>query len=106
MGDHWPWEARELDPWDPFNETAFPKHRKGIWLLKTSIIRNYTAQETQWWGSPNYTEPHPLASFSTFRKAWDNLTANIDWQVLRGLHWIYGKQTYTVLSSNRFWSYC
>jgi hypothetical protein len=41
MGDHWPWEARELNPCEPFNETAFPKHRKGIWLLKTSIIRNY-----------------------------------------------------------------
>jgi hypothetical protein len=40
-GEHWPWEARELDPQEPFNETAFPKHRKGVWLLKTSIIRNY-----------------------------------------------------------------
>jgi hypothetical protein len=47
MGDHWPWEARELDPQEPFSETAFPKHRKGIWLLRTSIIGNYTAQETQ-----------------------------------------------------------
>jgi hypothetical protein len=42
MGDHWPWEARELDPQEPFNETAFPKHRKGVWLLKTSITRNYS----------------------------------------------------------------
>jgi hypothetical protein len=41
MGDHWPWEAREWDPWEPFNETAFPKHRKDIRLLKTSIIGNY-----------------------------------------------------------------
>jgi hypothetical protein len=41
MGDHWPVEARELDPWVPFNETAFPNHRKSIWLLKTSIIVNY-----------------------------------------------------------------
>jgi hypothetical protein len=47
LGDHWPWEARELHPQEPFNETAFPKHRKGVWLLKTSIIGNYTAQETQ-----------------------------------------------------------
>jgi hypothetical protein len=47
MGDYWPWDARELDPKEPFNGTAFPKHRKGIWLLKTSIIGNYTAQETQ-----------------------------------------------------------
>jgi hypothetical protein len=28
MGDHWPWEAKELDPWVPFDETAFPNHRK------------------------------------------------------------------------------
>jgi hypothetical protein len=74
-GDHWPWEARELDPQEPFNKTAVPKHRKGVWLLKTSIIGNHyiscpegqlstpvgdltclgqklyndTAQETQWW---------------------------------------------------------
>jgi hypothetical protein len=100
IGDHWPWEARELDPQKPFNETVFPKHRQVIWLLKTSIIGNYcishpedtilvgdltclgqkfyndTAQETQWWGAPNHTEPqpHPLASFFNFRKAWDNLT--------------------------------
>jgi hypothetical protein len=47
MGDHWPWEARELNTQEPFNETAFPKHRKGVWLLKTSIIGNYTAQGTQ-----------------------------------------------------------
>jgi hypothetical protein len=97
MGDHWPWEARELNPQEPFNETAFPKHRKGIWLLKTSIIGNFcishpqsqfstsvgdltclgqnfyndTAQEIQLWGAPNHTEPqpHPLANFSNFRKA-------------------------------------
>jgi hypothetical protein len=41
MGDHWPWEARELNPWELFNETAFSKHRKGSRLLKTSIIGNY-----------------------------------------------------------------
>jgi hypothetical protein len=41
MGDHWPWEARELDTHVPFNESAFPRHRTGIWLLKTSIVRNY-----------------------------------------------------------------
>jgi hypothetical protein len=84
-GDHWPWEARELDPQEPFNETSFPKHRKDICLLKTSTIENYrishpegqfynsagdftclgqklyndTAQETQWWGAPNHTEPQP-----------------------------------------------
>jgi hypothetical protein len=41
MGDHWPWETKDLDPREPFNGTAVPKHRKGIWLLKTSIIGNY-----------------------------------------------------------------
>jgi hypothetical protein len=41
MGDHWPWEARELNPQEPFNETNLPSHREGIWLLKTSIIGNY-----------------------------------------------------------------
>jgi hypothetical protein len=41
MGDQWPGEARELDPWVHFNETAFPNHRKNIWLLKISIIGNY-----------------------------------------------------------------
>jgi hypothetical protein len=41
MGDHWPWEARELNPHEPFNETAFPKNRKDIWLLKTFVIGNY-----------------------------------------------------------------
>jgi hypothetical protein len=35
MGDHCHWEAKELDPLEPLNETVFPKHRKGIWLLKT-----------------------------------------------------------------------
>jgi hypothetical protein len=92
MGDHWPWEARELDPRVPFNVTAFPNHRKSVWLLKTSIIGNYciscpkgqfstpvgnltclgqkfyndTAQETQCWGIPNYIQPQPhlLANFS------------------------------------------
>jgi hypothetical protein len=28
MGDHWPWEARDLDPQESFNKTAFPKHKK------------------------------------------------------------------------------
>jgi hypothetical protein len=122
-----------IPPLEPFNETAFPKHRKGIWLLKTFITGNYciscsegqfsisvgdltclgqkfyndTAQETQWWRAPNHTkpQPHPLASFSNFRKAWDNLTAYREWQAPRGLHWICGKQAYTVLSSSWFGSY-
>jgi hypothetical protein len=41
MGDHWLWEARELDPWVPFDETAFLNHKESVWLLKTSIIGNY-----------------------------------------------------------------
>jgi hypothetical protein len=106
MGNHWPWEARELDPWVPFIEITFPNHTKSVWLLKTSIIGNYciscpkdqfstlvgdltclgqkfyndTAQETQWQGAPNHTEPqpHPLANFSNLWKAWNDLTTNID----------------------------
>jgi hypothetical protein len=41
LGDHQPWEAKDLDPREPFNETAFPNHSKSIWLLKTDIIGNY-----------------------------------------------------------------
>jgi hypothetical protein len=127
LGDHWPWEDKELDAWEPFNETAFPNHRKSVWLLKTSIIGNYciscpkdqcstlvgdltclgqkfyndTTQETQWWGIPNHTEPQPhlLANFSVLLEAWKSLTTNIDWQVPKGLYWICGKQTYMVLPS-------
>jgi hypothetical protein len=39
LGEHWPWESKELNSQDSFNETAFPSHRKSIWLLKISIIR-------------------------------------------------------------------
>jgi hypothetical protein len=125
MGDHWPWESRELDSQEPFKEIAFPKHRKGIWLLKISVIGNYcisnpegqfstlvgdltclgqkfyndTAQETQGWGVPNHTEPQPhlLINFSNVQKVWDNLTENIDWWAPRGLYWICEKQAYMVL---------
>jgi hypothetical protein len=132
MGDHWPWEARELYPRVPFNESAFPQHKTGIWLLKTSIIGNYcisrqgktfstsvgdltcqgqkfyndTAQETQWRGTPNHTEPqpHPLTNFSNLKEAWNNLTADIDWQAPRGLYWICGRQAYMVLPRSWFGS--
>jgi hypothetical protein len=132
MGDHWPWEARELEPQEPFNESAFPQHRTGIWLLKTSIVGNYcisrngkqfstlvgdltcleqkfyndTAQETQWWGTPSHKEPQPhrLANFSNLKTAWDDLTADINWQAPRGLYWICGRQAYTVLPRNWFGS--
>jgi ABC-type transporter lipoprotein component MlaA len=30
IGHPWPGEAKELDPWEPFNKTTFPKHRKDI----------------------------------------------------------------------------
>jgi hypothetical protein len=65
---------------------------------------NDTTQETQWWGSPNHTEPqpYPLANFSILQTAWNNLTANIDWQVPMGVYWICGKQAYTVLPSSWF----
>jgi hypothetical protein len=91
MGDHWPWEAKELNPQEPFNETTLSSLGESVWLLKTSIIGNYCvshpkgqfstlvgdlicleqkfyndiAQETQWLGDPNHTEPqsHPLANF-------------------------------------------
>jgi hypothetical protein len=67
---------------------------KGVWLLYTSIIGNYIPQKTQWWEAPTHTElqPHPLASFSNFRKTWDNLTTNIDWRAPRGLYWIMGSK--------------
>jgi hypothetical protein len=28
LGDHWLWETKELNPREPFNETAFPVTRK------------------------------------------------------------------------------
>jgi hypothetical protein len=78
MGDHWPQEAKELNPQEPFNETTLLSLRESIWLLKTSISGNYciscpkcqlstlvqdliclgqkfyndNTQETQWWGLP------------------------------------------------------
>jgi hypothetical protein len=52
LGDHWPWEAKELDTQDSFSETAFPNHGKSVWLLKTSTIGNYCIS-------------HPQGQFST-----------------------------------------
>jgi hypothetical protein len=113
-------EASDLDWLEPFNETAFSKHRKGIWLLKTSIIGNYcislskgqfstlvrdltclgqkfyndTTKEIQWWGAPKHTEPqpHPLANFSNLWKDWNNLTTNIEWWAPSVLYWIMGNK--------------
>jgi hypothetical protein len=84
-GDRWPWEAKEINPQEPFNEATPPSHGESIWLLKTSIIGSYcisypkgqfstlvgdliclgqkffndTAQETPWRGARNHTEPQP-----------------------------------------------
>jgi NRPS condensation-like uncharacterized protein len=96
MRDHWPWEAKELNPQELFNKTTFPSLRESIWLLQISIIGNYyishpkdqfstqigdliclgqkfnndATQESQWWGAPNHTEPQPhlLATI-----AWNHL---------------------------------
>ena len=38
MGDQWPWEARELDPHEPYDGTEYPSPTAGVWLPKTSII--------------------------------------------------------------------
>ena len=38
MGDQWPWEARELDPQEPYDETQYPRPTIGVWLLKTLIV--------------------------------------------------------------------
>jgi hypothetical protein len=54
LGDHWPWEAKELSPWKPFHKTTFPNHRKSIWFIKTST-------------SGNYRISHPKGQFSLFR---------------------------------------
>jgi hypothetical protein len=51
MGDHWAWEAKELNPQEPFNKTTLPSHRESVWLLKSSIIGNYCI-------------PHPKDQFS------------------------------------------
>jgi hypothetical protein len=118
-----------IKPMGTLEWDCFSKVQKGLWLLKTPIIRNHylpprwailhltgefnvlrqkiyndTAQENQWWGGPNHTEPqpHPLANFSNLHRTRNNLTANIDWQVPMGQYWICGKQAYTVLPNSWF----
>jgi hypothetical protein len=119
-GDHWPWEAREQNPKEPFNETTFLSHGESIWVLKTSIIGKYcisyqkglfstpvgdviclgqkfyddTAQGTQWWGASNHMEaqPHPLADFPRLTIAWNNLTTGKVWQEPKGPYWILGNE--------------
>jgi hypothetical protein len=106
MGDHWPWEARELNPQKPFNETTLrsygkkhlatknlcyqellylPSKRPILHLVGDLIclghkFYNDTAQETQWCRAPNHTEPHPHSpvNFPKLAIAWNNLTAGIE----------------------------
>jgi hypothetical protein len=40
MGDHWPWEVKQLNPQGPLDETTLPILGESIWLLKTSFIGN------------------------------------------------------------------
>ena len=48
-GDHWPWQARELNPLEPHNETAYPQLTNGVWLLRTAIIgRNCLVRRGGW----------------------------------------------------------
>jgi hypothetical protein len=74
MGDHWPWEAREQNPQEPSNETTLPSHGESIWLIKTSIIRNYCIS-------------YPKGQFSTLvedliclgQKFYNNATQKTQW---------------------------
>jgi hypothetical protein len=52
MGDHWPWEAKVVNPQEPFHETTLPSLGESVWLLKTSITGNYCIS-------------HPKGQFST-----------------------------------------
>lgn len=106
MGDRCPWEARELDPQEPYNEKQYPSPTTRVWLMKTSTVEkkwltrwrgrfnisfgsltclgqkfcNVPAKETPWWGSPKYTEPnpYPLSNFTHLRQAWDNVATEIE----------------------------
>ena len=126
MGDQRPWEARELDPHEPYNGTEYPSPTTGIWLLKISIIGknclaqwrrkftipvgnltcpgqrfyNSTTRETQWWGSPGHLEPstHPL-SFSHLQESWGNVDTAIKWWGPGRLYWICGRMACTRLLS-------
>jgi hypothetical protein len=65
------------------------------------------AQETQWWGAPNHTDPqpHPLANFPKLATAWNNLTVGIEWWAPKRLYWICEEQAYTILFNDWFRSY-
>lgn len=124
----------ELDPCEPYNEAGYPNPATGIWLLKASItgknwlsqrggqfntsvgslmclglrFYNITAQKTQWWGSPNLSEPkpHPLSNFSHLLKAWDEADTNIKWWSPGELYWICGRKSYTVPPPKWSGSWC
>jgi formate-dependent nitrite reductase cytochrome c552 subunit len=111
--------GKRAKPTEPFNETTLLSHHESNWLLKTSIIGNCcishpkgqllnlvgdliclgqkfyddATQETQWWETPNHTEPQPhlLANFPKLAIAWNNLTTGIEWQAPKGLCWICGE---------------
>ena len=126
-GNQWPWEARELDPHEPYNGREYPSPTTGIWLLKISIIGknclaqrrrkftmpvgtltcpgqrfyNSTTRETQWWGTPDHPEPdpQPLSNFSHLQEVWHNIDTSIKWQAPDELYWICGRTACTVLLS-------
>jgi hypothetical protein len=111
MGDHWLWDTKELNPQEYFNETTLSSFGESIWLLKSSIIRNYCifclkGQFYTWVGDlvclgqkfimmlprrlnwdPNHKEhqPQPLSNFPKIAIAWNKLTPDIDWWAPKGL---------------------
>jgi hypothetical protein len=107
MGDHWPWEAKELDPQKSPTGKKHPHLEEETCLLKTSIIgknclaqwgrkfdnpvrsltclgqqfHNATDRKTQCWRSPNHSEPNtqPLSSLPCLQKAWYKVDIHIEW---------------------------
>jgi hypothetical protein len=91
VGEHWPWEAKELNPQSPlmkplpqpWGEHLAPKilyYWELLYLQSKRPILQFSSliclrqkfyidatHDTQWWGAPNHTDPqpHPLASTVT-----------------------------------------
>ena len=65
---------------------------------------NAITHTSDWWGSPNYTEPnlHPLASFPDLKTSWDDLSTEGRWSAPEGFFWICVVNTYSVFPAN--WS--
>jgi hypothetical protein len=63
------------------------------------ILYNVTTRKSQWWGSPNHSEPngHPLSHFSHLWQAWNDVNTDIEWRASGGLYWICRKTAYSVL---------